>query len=638
MGAIDDALLLLGKKRMLLQIHDSSFPATTDGDVGRGTPYSAAGERFARFVRSLGFTGIQFGPQGQTSRDNPSPYDSTAFSRSFLSLSFSRLAKDPLWGQLVDRRLLEEVTAASEDSHDVARTDHRHAFDAQGRLCDAAYARYTSRMANDTVMADAVQEFAQHSHAWLQPDALFDALAREHGTINWRSWAGPNAAVDRRLFCAALDDQASESRREALQIEHAEVLQQYALTQFLTHCQHQRFRDAACSVGLALYADLQIGFSLRDRWRLQPLFLQGYRLGAPPSRTNREGQPWGYPVLDPRQYNSASESAPVWGHDSGIAYLSARASKLFSEFDGVRIDHPQGLVCPWVYRADDANPLHAVQHGARLFASPALPDHPALAEHAIARSDQLADPAAAERHADEWVCDLDEAQVDRYSVLIEAIAQAARASGCDPQSIACETLSTQPYPLKRVMERFGLGRFRVTQKMDVTDPTDVYRTDNAQPADWVMMGNHDTRPIWARVREWDAAGELDDRATYLARRLKPGKQARAFRRELLADTGKLVNAFFADLLASSAQNVLVFFTDLLGIEETYNAPGTVGPENWSLRVPNDYAQRYRLDASSYRALNIPYAVGLALESTLTPTASPALVRAVMRTPHTGSGN
>ena len=80
------------------------------------------------------------------------------------------------------------------------------------------------------------------------------------------------------------------------------MIAQYARIQFLGHRQHEQFHDHAGRERLAMYADLQVGLSLRDRRRLQPLFLSGYVLGAPPSRTNAAGQPWGYPVLGPSLY------------------------------------------------------------------------------------------------------------------------------------------------------------------------------------------------------------------------------------------------------------------------------------------------------------------------------------------------
>ncbi|MFW5716991.1 MAG: 4-alpha-glucanotransferase [Spirochaetota bacterium] len=607
---IDGALQALGKKRVLLQIHDPSFPGSPEEDVGRGTPYGRAGFELARFARSLGFTGIQLGPQGQTSRDNPSPYDSTAFSRSFLSISFASLRDDPELGALVDDREVRAALARASRAPS-GRTQYQLAFDSQRALAHTAYDRFRTERAAGLIRTDDFVAFTERHRSWLEPDAVFDALSREHGTTDWRQWAGSTANVDRVLYCPPPElAEAAASRLSDLRDRNHDELERYALVQYIAHRQHQRFHAHAGRLGLALYADLQVGLALRDRWRLQPLFLPGYLLGAPPSRTNREGQPWGYPILNPRTYFEETTIG------SGTAYLRSRAEKLFTEFDGVRIDHPQGLVCPWLYRTDDDDPFHAVQNGARLFSSPNLSDHPALADYAIARAEQLADEREVARYTDGWVRELDSDQVDRYATLLSVIMDAAQHHDLDLRAIACETLSTQPYPLKRVMEKFGLGRFRVTQKMNVTDPQDVYRTDNAVAADWVMMGNHDTRPIWARVAEWREQDALGDRANYLARRLVPEDHVDAYRRQLRADDGKLVHAYFADALLSNAENVAVFFADLLGSTETYNAPGTVGPENWNLRIPHDYQERYRRDARELRALNIEYACSLALRSPL----------------------
>jgi 4-alpha-glucanotransferase len=197
---------------------------------------------------------------------------------------------------------------------------------------------------------------------------------------------------------------------------------------------------------------------------------------------------------------------------------------------------------------------------------------------------------------------------------MSVIVDAARERGLDPRSIACETLSTQPYPLKLVTERFGLGRFRVTQKMDVNDAWNVYRTDRAAAADWVMMSTHDTPSIWAEVQLWQQDATIGDRASYLARRLAPEHKVDSYRRAFCADPGRLVQAHFADLLVCDAENVSVFFPDLLGMAERYNIPGSVGPHNWSLRVPADYQDRYAADLARLRALNIPYACALALRS------------------------
>ena len=184
----------------------------------------------------------------------------------------------------------------------------------------------------------------------------------------------------------------------------------------------------------------------------------------------------------------------------------------------------------------------------------------------------------------------------------------ARRHGRDQQDVLCEVLSTQPYPLGRVLARHGLGRFRVTQKARLDDPHDVYRSENARPEDWIMVGNHDTPSVWALTRSWHGAAEGAAQASYLAERLQPRDPA-PLARELAADPRALAHAKVADCFVSRARNVMVFFGDLLGLEERFNRPGTVDASNWSLRAPRDYEAR-----AVSRGLSLPRVLALALRA------------------------
>jgi 4-alpha-glucanotransferase len=335
-------------------------------------------------------------------------------------------------------------------------------------------------------------------------------------------------------------------------------------------------------------------------------------MGAPPSRTSPNGQPWNYPVLDPRKYLEES-GAP----GSALRLVKDRLQKMLGEFDGVRVDHPHGLVCPWGYRVDPAyhrrNPFDAVQHGARIFSSPNIAEHPELARLAIARPEQL--NTSVDRYADDWVTDLEPAQVDRYSTVVDVILESVRKAGRKTSDVLLEVLSTLPFPLRKVMEKYGMGRFRVTQKADITNPHDVYRSENAKPEDWIMVGNHDTKPIWLVAEEWHASGQSRERAGYLAERLVLDKRQRsAFASKIAGDPRLLVQAQFADLFASPAENISVFMSDLLGLKEIYNVPGVMNETNWRLRVPADYERIYLDRLSQDEALNIPQALAMAIRA------------------------
>src|SRR5262249_35932536 len=151
------------------------------------------------------------------------------------------------------------------------------------------------------------------------------------------------------------------------------------------------------------------------------------------------------------------------------------------------VDHPHGLVCPWVYDARTNDHGRAVRMGARLFESPALPDHPELAAYAIARPDQLNPDPTTPRHADDLVVGLEREQVPRFGALLAVLIAAGPPPGRGPEDVVCEVLSTFPAPLARVLAAYGLGRFRVTQKAILSDPADVYRSENARAEDWVMV-------------------------------------------------------------------------------------------------------------------------------------------------------
>jgi 4-alpha-glucanotransferase len=581
-AAVARARAALGVERLVLAIHDASFPAGDD-DLGRGTPYSPAGHRFVRFVQQIGFTGLQLGPQGMTTRGNPSPYDGALFAANVLSLTF---------GELLPAERLRQLRAGL-PAEAAGHAQHRFAYDRAAEALAWLHRAHGERFAAD------VNSWARRQGAWLERDATFVALAAEHGGDDPRAWP---CDLDRRLYARARDEPRAAERRAGALVRHREAVAMFRLGQYLGDQQHAELRRLTEGAGLKLYGDLQIGISARDAWSYRSLLLDDYLMGAPPSRTNPAGQPWAYRVLDPGQYAG------------GVgAFLRTRVDRMLERYDGLRVDHPHGLICPWVYRSQGGDDHAAVQQGARLFASPDLPDHPRLERFAIVRGEQI--DRGARRWDDGWVQELDEEQVDRYGTTFGILAGAMNAHGRAVEDLVCEVLSTWPYPLRRVMSRYGLGRFCVTQKARMDDPRDVYRSENVGPADWIMVGNHDTPPLMRVVAGWQGTAAQEKRAAYLAERLIPAPDERpAFRAWLTESPANMATAMFAELFASPARNVSVFFGDLFGFTEIYNVPGETSEANWSLRVPPDYENRYARQRGAGGALDVPRALALALRA------------------------
>jgi 4-alpha-glucanotransferase len=530
-----EALRVLGIERLALGVHDANFPGDPDEDLGTGTPNGRGADDFFRFARELGFDTFQLGPDGETSDSDPSPYNGAVFSRRTLSIAPAQLVEQGL----LSEETLQTVRVAPRDT-----CDHDRACRAMRTILREVYDRVRARGMPKTKYRDVF--------------ALFDALTEANDGRDFTEWS------------------------PEIEPTH-ESIDRFALGQRLAHEQHATMRARARALGLRLYADLQIGWSRRELWAFPDCFMREFRMGAPPSRTNPDGQPWGYPMVDP--------AAP----EKVAALLDARFDKVAREYDGVRIDHPHGWVCPWVYRVDDPDQLRAVQSGARLFESP---DHPALGRFAIARNDQI--DRARVPWDEHWVTDLDDEQVTRYAALLDRLIQRI-----GRENVLCEVLSTLPYPLGRVLERYRLGRFRVTQKVGLHNPRDVYRSENAEPADWIMVGNHDTAPIWAVTERWVSDGTADAHANYLEERL---------RQPVGRDPRSLARAKLAELFASPARHVFVWWGDLLGETEWYNRPGTVNRENWSRRIPPDYRRIYRERVARGHAMDVRAAVSMALRA------------------------
>jgi len=616
---VRQALAVLGVRRFVLAIHDQSFPSRVDEDLGRGSPYSHGARDLFAFVARCGFDGVQLGPQGDTTLDNPSPYDGALFTKSPMSIALATLAdEDPQWEPLASR-LQREPMVPQHSGNAEDRVQYRPAWQTARALLAGLHGRFAAEPARFAALAQRFTAFQRAHGARLEGDGLFEALTVEHGTGDWRLWPQPDRAL------AAL----TPARRSWLREHHALEIDRHAFGQFVLAEQHQALRRAASGpdLALSLFGDLPIGFSHRDSWTQGALFRRDYVMGAPPSRTNPEGQPWGFPVLDPDQYfadGSERSPGPV------LKLVVARVDQMLGDFDGLRIDHPHGLVCPWVYAADHPDPAAAVSRGARLFCSPSpqVPDHPALHRLAIPSADQLsADPGIA-RYADDWVRELRDDQVARYGVLFDTIMGRVAAAGRRTGDVVCEVLSTWPYPLRRVMERYDLGRFCVLQKADLTRATDVYRAENVSSRDWIMVGNHDTRPIWTLAESWHGTAAGAQWAAYVVDFLMPlqgaatedgaptpsstlGARRARLTRWLSLDARHLCHGVFAMLFASRASHVSIFFADLFGLREVYNRPGVVAAENWTLRLPPDWRARHQRRLRSLDALNLPLALALA---------------------------
>ena len=596
---------------------------TLPGDSNTGIGSLLGAKAFFRFLTCLGFDTVQVDPEGKTKLADPSPYTGTVFSANPLYIDLKDLVENPEWCGLLGADRLMEVEAGNPEP-DGDRVAYQYIFTAQEKVLQEVYAAYQAkcRMLGDLPEREArclkdlqtrFEAFIQANQSWLEPDSLYEALSVAYGNDYWPNWHGPRAELDKNLYNAQNDEQreAAKARIAELKEQFADIIGAYAFSQFILSRQKQAFKAFSKEEGFAVMADRQVGFSDRDVWAYQRLFLPGWSMGCPPDYFSDNGQAWGFPVLDPKQLFNEDGSL-----GEGGLLLLRLFEKIFEENPGgVRIDHIIGLIDPWVYPAGMAH----TKDGGRLYSSPHRED---LAPYALVGTDAI-NPGS-KPDEEHWLKDeaMTEAVVDRYARVVEKIVlAAARNKGISLENVICEDLGTLTTPVQHVLKRLNLSGIRVTQFSDPGNPNDIFHGNNVAAHYWITPGSHDNEPLlrWAKklvkAGKEEGSDAVRQHAHWLTEELiKDPAQKDAFREKLSNDALALLEAKLAELFASPAGQVQLFFADLFGLEEVYNRPGTSGASNWRLRIPKDFVAAYFKGLRKGRALNLPAVMKLALEA------------------------
>ncbi len=600
---IQKALKILNKKNFSMIIHGASFPSEKNQNTGFGTYNSEGAKKFIEFINSLGFNGIQLGPDGKTKAIDSSPYISTMFSNNPLFIDLYQLTTKK-YGEILNEKTFGKIV--EENSAKNNNTAYGYIYKEHNKALREAYITFKSKLAGGDKKIKQLNKdfevFIEKNKIWLEKDAIYEALSIKHGNDYWPVW---NDELDKKLFCpdSEFSAEAVEERIAEIKKIFGEEIRYYQFAQFIAYLQKQDTKGFTLKKNMKTIADSQVAFSDRDFWANQAYFLKNYFLGCPPDCFSVDGQAWGFPVMDPE---SIFNSDGTLGEGGKI--LKVRFEKMFEENPGgVRIDHIIGLIDPYVYKKGFMPKPD--QGAARLYSSP---EHEELKKYAIPTEKNINHEVGPEN--EKRIINLTDAQIQEYAnILKKIVIQAAKAKGIDKESIICEDLGTITNPVVEVMEKLKLSGLRVTQFVDPEKAEHPYRAKNTEPKHWVMIGSHDNVPLSCWINELYEQNIIWRHARILAEDLNSAK-IDEFTQELIENKSKFITAKFAELFASSAENVQVFFADFFGMSERYNKPGTSGDENWSLRVPNNYECFYYEQLAKGDALNLPEALLMAIKS------------------------
>ena len=575
-SVMKNALKVLGKDNFVFIMHNGSFPSIDGENTGFGTINSTAGKSFIDYISGL-FDAVQMGPAGKTKSSDSSPYAGTIFSGNPLFIDLKQLTT-PTWKKILSEKTFNDIVEGNPNK-DTNRTSYSYSVKNYPIAFRESYENFLKL--NDKNLTHEFNKFKRENDSWLEKDSLYEALSIENSSDYWPNWKNK---IDKNLFNAKTIEENLEygKRIDEISKKYSREIDEYKFIQFVLFKQNLETKKYADSKGIKMIADRQVAFSDRDAWAYQSLFLDGWFLGCPPDYFSKDGQAWGFPVIDPEKlYNSNGTLG-----EAGIL-MKNLFKKMFRENPGgVRIDHIVGLIDPWVYRKGK-KPLPECGAG-RLYSSP---ENEFLSKYAIAKISDLDDSLTPDN--EKRVKTLTDEQIKLYGRLIEKIVIAAAIEeGLTKDAIVCEDLGTLTNPVAAVMKKYELLGMRLTQFTIPTEEDDPYRCKNITENCWAMVGTHDNQPInkWAKslvhthegylhVKNLveDLCSEVEDKDALIV--------------ELTNNANSLKELKLVELFACKARNIQMFFTDFFDMSETYNTPGTSGDKNWSLRLNNDFTTR-----------------------------------------------
>ena len=584
MGFMDDkkakktirkALKVLGKKNFVFIMHGGSFPSADGENTGFGTINSNGGKKFIEYAQDL-FDAIQMGPAGKTKSSDASPYTGTIFSNNPLFIDLKELTTKK-WGKILSDKTFKEIVS-NNPNKGKNKTSYSYITNQQEEALTEAYENFVKL--NDKKIKKEFDSYKIQNKLWLDNDSLYEALAIEHDCDYWHNW---KSETDKNLLNPKSNEEKIEfaKRIEEISKKYSKEIDRYKFIQFVLNNQNEETREFAKDRGIKMIADRQVAFSDRDEWAYQSLFLDGWCLGCPPDYFSKDGQAWGFPVINPEKLYNGDGSLG----EAGIL-MKNLYKKMFRENPGgVRIDHIVGLIDPWVYKKG-SKPMPEMGAG-RLYSSP---EHEFLKKFAIPSVEDLNMEYTSDN--EKRVKNLTPEYIKKYGRLIEKIViAAAKEEGLTKDSIVCEDLGTLTNPVAAVMKEYELLGMRLTQFTVPTEPADPYRLKNITPHCWAMVGTHDNKPVsvWAKTMINTHEGYLHVK-NLVEDLFKESDKKDEIIVKMTNDKDFLKETKLVELFASQAENIQIFFTDFFDMSDTYNTPGTSGDRNWSLRLPDNFEQ------------------------------------------------
>ena len=523
------------------------FALRGENDFGCGDTGALRG--FIEWAAAHGFRCVQLLPVNETGADH-SPYN-----------AISSVAIEPT---TIDLSAVPDLQpseiAEHHESISAGPVRWRVVKAIKRTLMLRAFANFTERhrKANDA-RAQQFATFVKAESAWLDAYALFRVLAERHGSEQWDEWP-----AELRSF--------SSAQRNGAEIAQEIRFVQYV--QWIAFTQWREVRQFAGERGVVLMGDVPFGVNYysADVWAQPELFDLDWSGGAPPEPafaddefTRRWGQNWGVPL-----YRWPAHRA------SGFAWWRQRVRKIEEAFHLFRIDHVLGFYriygFPW-------RPQRNAEFSA-LTIEEALARTGGELPHYIEHADDSPEHCAANR-----------AQGEEFLRVLQ--------SEVGPHALVGEDLGTVPDYVRPSLLSLGIPGFKVPQ-WEVGSDSRLTPGADYTPCSVATYATHDHEPLCAMWTRWMSiiATALEEPVRLAVERDNAWREARrlaawaGFIVPRILDFDEVHEFLIAALFRSRSRIAIVMITDLLGTDQRFNVPGTVAADNWSARLPENWATLY----------------------------------------------
>ncbi len=487
--------------------------------------------RFAAWVRSAGVRLVQLLPLGEIAGGETSPY-----------AALSAFGIDPIYITLAD---VADLGADVDAAIDRARMHRPEA------LGDAAYGLLSRARASSAVDYAAVRSLKHHALRVAFGRFYDSELARGSARASaFRAFVRENELwlTDYALFRALKDahegaawwewtDGLKHRRPKALAEARVKLAREITHHQYLQWIAHTQWYDARArlrALGVEIMGDLpfMVGRDSADVWANQGEFRDDAGVGVPPDAFNEEGQDWGLPPYDWRVMTL-----------SDFAWLRRRARYTASLYDRFRIDHLVGFFRTYMRR-----------HGERVDARGKL-------------RPGFFDPAE------------EDLQRAHGEAVVSAMRDAGREGGAE---LIAEDLGVIPPFVRRSLAKLDVPGYKVLIWEKTPDGAEFLDPRAYAPVSVACFGTHDTDAV---ATWWETTTAAERKAI----RALEGMPAD------LPDTfSSDVHEALVTLLARSGSDLVLFLVqDLFAGKERINKPATIGPHNWTYRLPKDIEELER---------------------------------------------